>query len=62
MHMRRAGFQMSHSDNTQRKFDTNFPDWLSWKLIAEEDVQSVGISRRASKQQWIREIEMELSE
>jgi hypothetical protein len=38
---------MSHSDNTQRKFDTNFPNWLSWKLIADKDIQSVGISRQA---------------
>ena len=53
---------MSHSDNTQRKFDTNFPDWLSWKLIADEDIQSVGISRQAGKRQWIREMELELSE
>jgi hypothetical protein len=53
---------MSHSDNTQRKFDTNFPDWLSIKLMADEDIQSVGISRQAMKHQWLREIEMELSE
>jgi len=53
---------MSHSDNTSRKFDTNFPSWLSWKLIADEDVYTVGISRQTSKQQWKREIEMELSE
>jgi hypothetical protein len=53
---------MSHSDNTQRKFDTNFPDWLSMKLVADEDTQSVGISRQASKRQWIREMELELTE
>jgi len=53
---------MSHSDNTQRKFDTNFPDWLSLKLMVEEDVQSVGISRQTGKQRWLREIEMELGE
>ena len=53
---------MSHSDNTQRKFDTNIPNWLVWKLVADEDVQSVGISRQASKRQWLRDVEMELTE
>jgi hypothetical protein len=53
---------MSRSDNTQRKFDTNFPEWLFWKLVADEDIQSVGLSRQARKRQWLRDIEMELSE
>jgi hypothetical protein len=53
---------MSHSDNTQRKFDTNFPAWLSHKLATEAGNHNVGISRQARKRQWLRDMEMELSE
>lgn len=53
---------MSHTDNTAQKFDTNFPEWLAWKLIAKQDEQGVGTSRHTSKQIWRKEIETELSE
>lgn len=63
---------MSHTDNTQQKFDKNFPEWLALKLwIQSIDPElprscgggfgSVGLTRQARKRQWKREIEMELS-
>lgn len=51
---------MSHTDNTAKKFDTNIPEWLLWKLIAKDD-EPLSASRQAQKRQWKREIEMELS-
>ena len=54
---------MSHTYNTAKKFDTNFPEWLAMKLwIEHADPESrPSASRQATKRQWRREIEMELS-
>jgi hypothetical protein len=63
---------MSRTDNTARKFDTNFPEWLANKLWIESidpelprscggGFGTVGISRRTQKSQWRREVEMELN-
>jgi hypothetical protein len=55
---------MSHTDNTQQKFDTNFPEWLALKLWirdADPEEPKPSASRQAQKRQWKREIEMELS-
>jgi hypothetical protein len=54
---------MSHTDNTQRKFDKNLPAWLAFKLwLRDVDPEDTAIlySRPATKRQWRREIEMEL--
>jgi hypothetical protein len=51
---------MSHSDNTQRKFDTNFPSWLAVKLQTKEDEQLRSVNRTTRKSLWKKE--MELSE
>ena len=55
---------MSRTDNTQKKFDTNFPSWLALKLWAEHIDPEVkpSASRQAQKRQWRKEIEMELGE
>lgn len=53
---------MSHTDNTQQNFDTNYPNWLVLKLLAREDEQSSSASRQTTKQQWRREIEMDLTQ
>jgi hypothetical protein len=54
---------MSHTDNTAKKFDTNFPEWLALKLWIEHvDPEPVGISRQARKRQWRKDIEMELTQ
>ena len=47
---------MSHSDNTQRKFDTNLPAWLALKLQAKEDEQSSSASRTKQKALWRKEL------
>jgi hypothetical protein len=55
---------MSHSDNTQQKFNTNFPEWLDRKLwVKHNDPEDPkpSASRPSSKRQWKRDIEMELS-
>jgi hypothetical protein len=54
---------MSHSDNTQQKFDTNFPEWLAMKLwIDRTDPENKpSASRQATNRQWRRDMEMELS-
>ena len=53
---------MSHTDNTQQKFDANFPEWLSHKLwVKQVDPEPVGLARRTQKRQWRKDIEMELS-
>jgi hypothetical protein len=49
---------MSRSDNTQRKFDTNFPSWLAVKLLAKEDEQSSSASRTTRKSLWKKEMEV----
>jgi hypothetical protein len=50
---------MSHTDNTQQKFDTNFPKWLAMKLwlkhVDHEDRRYE--SRQAENRQWKRDIE-----
>lgn len=52
---------MSHTDNTMRKFDEDFPAWLALKLwIEHNDPEPVGLNRQARKRQWRKEIEMEL--
>lgn len=56
---------MSHTDNTMRKFDENFPAWLALKLWIEQvdpEIRPSGLARRTQKRNWRREIEMELSE
>jgi hypothetical protein len=49
---------MSHSDNTQRKFDKGFPKWLERKLwvqhVDPEDRRFE--SRQAENRQWKREL------
>ena len=51
---------MSHSENTARKFDTNFPEWLASKLWIERvDPLYNKVSRQAENRQWKREIEIE---
>ena len=52
---------MSHSDNTQRKFDTNMPAWHELKLMVRHVEPAILYSRQADKRQWRRDIEMELS-
>lgn len=55
---------MSHSDNTQQKFNTSFPHWLELKLwIKHNDPADPkpSASRPSNKRQWKRDIEMELS-
>jgi hypothetical protein len=48
---------MSHTDNTQQNFNTNFPAWLEWKLIAKEDEQRRPQSRVNVNAQWRKEME-----
>lgn len=52
---------MSHSDNTSKKFDANFPEWLAFKLwVKNVDPEDRRFdSRQAENRQWKREIEME---
>lgn len=52
---------MSHSDNTSKKFDANFPEWLAFKLwVQHVDPEDRRFnSRQAENRQWRREIEME---
>jgi hypothetical protein len=55
---------MSHTDNTQQKFDTNFPEWLVpklWIKRADPEIRR-SASRQAQKRVWLKDIEMELSE
>lgn len=54
---------MSHTDNTQQKFDKRFPEWLEFKVwIKKFDPQDGRhTSRQAEKQSWRRDIRMELS-
>lgn len=51
---------MSHTDNTERKFDASLPDWLALKLWIESvDPQEKRCTNRQKvKRQWLREIEM----
>ena len=55
---------MSHTDNTQQKFNTNFPEWLALKLWIEhvDPVTKRSVNRMSQKRVWRKDIEMELSE
>jgi len=50
---------MSHTDNTQQKFNTNLPKWLEVKMMANEDEQRRPKSRVNTKNDWRKEVEME---
>lgn len=52
---------MSHSDNTQQKYDERFPNWLAFKLMVRHMEPHVLKSRKTMKYQWQREVELELS-
>lgn len=54
-------YDMSHSDNTQRKFDTNLPAWHELKLMIRHVEPAILYSRQADNRQWRRDMEMELS-
>jgi hypothetical protein len=49
---------MSHSDNTQRKFDKGFPKWLEFKLnLKHDDPEDRRFeSRQAENRQWKKEM------
>lgn len=49
---------MSHTDNTEQNFNINFPAWLEWKLLANEDEQRRPKSRVNVNVQWRKEMEM----
>jgi hypothetical protein len=55
---------MSHTDNTQQKFDTNFPEWLVpklWIKRADPEIKR-SANRMTQKRLWRKDIEMELSD
>ena len=54
---------MSHTDNTQRRFDSRYPEWLAFKVWVKRVDPEVRhyASRQAEKRSWRRDIELELS-
>ena len=54
---------MSHTYNTQRKYDPSHPKWLMFKVWLKhfDPVDRRYESRQAENRQWKRDIEMELS-
>jgi hypothetical protein len=55
---------VSHTDNTAKKFDTNFPEWLAFKLWVEQVDPEIkrSANRMTQKRLWLKDVEMELSE
>lgn len=51
---------MSRTDNTAKKFDTNFPEWLALKLWIESVDPEIkrSANRITQKRKWRREVEL----